>query len=268
MKKEAGYFEKDDLKLYYEVTGKGNPIVFIHGFTLDTRFWDEQVAFFSNEFKVITYDQRGHGRSGMPGTKTYSHYEDLKLLLDYLEIDQAIVNGLSIGGLYALEFTVAYPERVEKLILSDTSGINGINFPKEIKKGFGDIYLALKEKGLEAAKKVWSGFEWFIPAMKIPAAEKVLSQILNDYSGWHWMNKNPTENLNPPVNERLNKIDKPVLIITGEKDTTYNHEISELLKSGISGAKEVVIKGAGHFPNLEDPENYNQVVYKFLKENI
>jgi pimeloyl-ACP methyl ester carboxylesterase len=72
--------------LYYEVTGKGTPIVFLHGFTGDHRNWDPQVKFFSKKFKVITYDARGHGQSSMPDSISYSYSEDLAGLMDYLKL--------------------------------------------------------------------------------------------------------------------------------------------------------------------------------------
>ena len=95
-------------------------LVLIHGFTLDHRMWDDHVEAFAPGHRVIRLDLRGFGRSSMP-TDPYSHVEDVKALLSYLEIRQAVVLGLSMGGGVALDFALAYPEYTRALILADST---------------------------------------------------------------------------------------------------------------------------------------------------
>src|SRR5215510_8071791 len=106
-------------RLYYEMTGKASAdhaVVFIHGFTLDTRMWDDQFEYFARQFQVVRYDMRGFGKSAVPTDQEYSHVEDLKALLDYLGIKQAYLVGQSKGGAVTLDFTLTYPETVDALV--------------------------------------------------------------------------------------------------------------------------------------------------------
>jgi pimeloyl-ACP methyl ester carboxylesterase len=105
--------------LYYEVTGNGTPIVFLHGFTCDHRNWDPQVRYFSKKYKVITYDARGHGQSSMPDTIPYSYADDLAALMDYLKIEKAVIVGHSMGGTPAFFYAFNHPERVLALVLAE-----------------------------------------------------------------------------------------------------------------------------------------------------
>ncbi len=100
-----GLLAYNDGHIYYEVSGSGEPIVFIHGFTLDHRMWRPQVEFFAQDYQVITYDVRGFGKSSIP-TQPYSHDDDLLALLTYLGIEQAHIVGLSMGGRIATNFTL------------------------------------------------------------------------------------------------------------------------------------------------------------------
>jgi|GEM_PF-7008155 len=108
--------------LYYETVGSGagDPIVFVHGFTLDRRMWQPQVGHFSKNHQVVTYDARGFGKSSLPG-ESYSHTTDLHALFNHVGIQQAHVVGLSMGGRIATNFTLAYPNLVKSLTLMDAA---------------------------------------------------------------------------------------------------------------------------------------------------
>ncbi len=119
---KSGYAEVNGTKLYYEVAGGGEPIVLIHGFTFDTRMWDDQFKEFSKQYRVIRYDVRGFGKSSTPNEgEPYSHHGDLKALLDYLDIKKAHILGLSMGGSIAINFTLEYPDYATSLIPVDSS---------------------------------------------------------------------------------------------------------------------------------------------------
>lgn len=85
-------------RLFCEVAGMGQAVVLLHGFTLDLRMWDDQFLPLAQQFRVVRYDLRGFGRSALPTNAPYSHFEDLKALLDHLGIIQAHLVGLSKGG--------------------------------------------------------------------------------------------------------------------------------------------------------------------------
>ena len=86
---KSGYAEVNDTRLYYEIAGEGDPIVLIHGFTLDTRMWDDQFLEFSKQYKVLRYDVRGHGKSAKPSAEEYTDPDDLISLMKYLDISHA-----------------------------------------------------------------------------------------------------------------------------------------------------------------------------------
>jgi pimeloyl-ACP methyl ester carboxylesterase len=102
--------------LYYEITGSGRSLVFLHAGIADSRMWDEQFWMFAPTHRVLRYDLRGFGISA-PVSGTFSHRQDLCSLLDFLQIGKASLVGLSLGGQLALDFALEWPDRVESLIL-------------------------------------------------------------------------------------------------------------------------------------------------------
>jgi pimeloyl-ACP methyl ester carboxylesterase len=96
-------------QIYYETIGSGEPIIFIHGFTLSHIMWRPQVAFFNKDYRVITYDARGFGRSSLPD-KPYDHAADLYALLNHLDIKQAHIAGLSMAGVSPLTLRLHTPK--------------------------------------------------------------------------------------------------------------------------------------------------------------
>ena len=116
---ETGYAAINDAKLYYEITGDGPPLVLVHAGIADLRLWDEQVEAFAQHFKVVRYDQRGYGKS-QPVPGSYSDVDDLRDLLDVLNIDSAYLVASSKGGVVALDFALAYPGRVRGMVAVGT----------------------------------------------------------------------------------------------------------------------------------------------------
>src|SRR5262245_57108437 len=114
---QSGFADIPGARLHYEVAGSGEPLVLIHGFTLDMRMWDDQFASLARHFQVVRYDLRGFGKSSMPTTEPYTHADDLKALLDCLNIERAHVLGLSMGGSIAINFALNYPAMVDRLVL-------------------------------------------------------------------------------------------------------------------------------------------------------
>ena len=113
-----------DTETYYEVAGEGPALVLVHGAFVDHRMWDEQFGRFAEDYRVIRYDLRGHGKTGATSRSKYSiglFADDLKDLLDHLEIERATVCGLSLGGMIAQAFAVKYPDRLDALVLADTA---------------------------------------------------------------------------------------------------------------------------------------------------
>jgi pimeloyl-ACP methyl ester carboxylesterase len=249
--------------LFYELSGEGRPVAFIHGFTLDHRAWEPQMDALRPTHRVLRYDERGFGQSAEP-TEAYSHADDLAALLDYVGTPRADVVGLSIGTMHALELALSYPERVRSLVLVGPAGLGAIDFPPEVSQMFARIRQAAETDGIDAAKRVWRAGGWFAPALENPKAATALDTMLASYSGWHWQNSNPVRAVSPPIHTRLAEITCPTLVIVGERDLPYDHQITDILCESVPDCRRSVIAGAGHLPNLEAPEAFNEALVRFI----
>src|SRR5215207_9827263 len=112
----------DDVKLFYEETGSGIPIVFVHEFAGDYRSYEPQVRCFGRHYRCITFNARGYPPSDVPAdAERYSQdraRDDIRCVLDALDIDKAHIVGLSMGGFAALHFGIAYPARARSLVIA------------------------------------------------------------------------------------------------------------------------------------------------------
>jgi pimeloyl-ACP methyl ester carboxylesterase len=266
MHEQSGFVDVNGTRLYYEIAGRGPPLILIHGFTLDTRMWDDQFEAFSHHYRVLRYDIRGFGKSALPvQSEPYAHHEDLKALLDHLEISQAFILGLSMGGGIAIDFTLEYP-KVTKTLVAVDSTLGGFQWTS----AFGELLKALsvegRTNGVEAAKTLWLESPLFRSTSDNPTASSHLVTILSHYSGWHWVNTNPIHRLDPPAIERLDEIQVPTLTIIGEHDLPDFHTIAETLERTICNARKVTLQGVGHMSSMEAPEKFNETVLNFLAD--
>jgi pimeloyl-ACP methyl ester carboxylesterase len=253
-----GTFAYNNGHIYYEMAGAGEPIIFIHGFTLDRTMWQQQVAFFSKDYQVVAYDARGFGKSSLPNAP-YSHDADLHALLRHLHIKQAHIVGLSMGGRIATNFALAHPNMVITLTLMD-SALDG--YKSEV-----DWRVYAKEQGLEKAKQNWLGHELFAVTQKQPAVVAALRRIVESYSGWHWLHHDPQSPANTHARDHLHQITKPTLIMVGEGDLPYFHNISTVLAAGIPSSQKVVVLQAGHMVNMEAPDKVNKLLANFIAKS-
>jgi len=257
--------EVNNTHLYYEIAGASIPIVMIHGYTLDTRMWDDQMDAFTQKYQVIRYDLRGFGKSALPAGESFSHHEDLKALLDHLKIKQAHIMGNSLGAGYAINFALAYPEMTKSLIPADTSALDGFWWPDQLNPPFEKMNQAASNADLNLARQTWLDTDWFLPAREKPEVAARLKQIVDDYSCWHFNNDEHSHGVEPSANEQLDNIKAPTLVVIGERDLSYyNHPLADRLVDQISNAKKVIIPKVGHMSNMEDPNGFNEAVLSFL----
>jgi pimeloyl-ACP methyl ester carboxylesterase len=127
-----------------------------------------------------------------------------------------------------------------------------------------NIYEYGRREGAKAANELWLMHELFDMARNNEDLIMKIRRIVDNYSGWHWVNKNPVKIFDLPVIELLAGINYPVLIIIGEHDTQDFHNIGHLLNARIPDSKLRIINGAGHISNMEKPEEFNEIVEKFL----
>ena len=245
-------------QIYYETIGSGEPIVFVHGFTLDHAMWQPQAEFFSKNYQVITYDARGFGKSSLP-EGPYDHAADLSALLKHLGVGHVHLVGLSMGGRIAINFALNYPEKVKTLTLMD-SALDG--YKSEV-----DWRVYAKEQGLEKAKENWLNHELFTVTKKRPEVVSALRAIIASYSGWHWLHHDPQIVASTHARDHLHEIIKPTLIVVGEGDLSYFHNIANVLATGIPNSQKVIVPNAGHMVNMEAPDGVNELLVDFIVQS-
>jgi pimeloyl-ACP methyl ester carboxylesterase len=246
------------------MAGSGHPLVLIHGFTLDTRMWDDQFEVFAERYQVLRYDLRGFGKSAVPTDAPYTHPDDLHALMTHLGIEHAYIVGLSLGGAVAVDFAVTYPEATDILIPVDAALIGGYEWVEG--RPSSAVSAQAQQAGLQAAKTFWLQHPLFARAREQPAVAARLAAMVEDYSGWHLINEDPGRLLEPPAIQRLATITAPTLVIVGEQDVLDFHRVADIMVERIAGAKKVVMLGVGHMANMEDPERFNEIVLGFLLE--
>lgn len=263
MNTRTGFAELSGGRLYYEIAGSGQPLVFVHGFSLDARMWDDQFEAFASRYRVLRYDLRGFGRSDVP-TQPYSPADDLKALLTQVGMDRAHLVGLSLGGGIAVDFALAYPESLSALIPVDLA-LGGYQWSEAWDQSVIPIWKHGRGGNVEAARQLWIDHPLFAPALAGPAGAR-LRQMMRDYSGWHWVHHDPGHGLEPPAAGRLGTIRTPTLVVLGEQDLPDFQAMANMLHQQIPGAQKAVLPGVGHMSNMESPERFNEVVLHFLEE--
>jgi 3-oxoadipate enol-lactonase len=271
----SGYVDVNDTSLYYEMKGCGEPVVLVHGITLDARMWDRQFRFLSQHYKVIRYDTRGHGRSaGIIPFSPYWLHEDLRGLLDALGIESAHLVGLSMGGQTVVDFAVTYAERVRSLVHADgsISGFGGWS-PE-----FWTIWLAYfdawESLPIEGALELWFKDPMFKYILATPGAGRHFEKIVSEHAkqglgacfsaNWYF-----SMTVDDAI-DRLDSITVPTLVIVGEYDLPEFHTCAELLYDGVSTPDHeksmYVIPGSGHMSNMERPDYINNLLLEFLQD--
>ena len=270
----TGFAELNSARLYYEVAGEGHPLVLIHGGLVDHHLWDEQIPVFAQHFKVIRYDMRGFGSSGLvkAGDAPYSMRSDLHALLQHLGIEKTYVMGLSMGGGMAIDFTLEYPEMVDALIpvAAGVSGFEPEDKDSAEEQMWKEIDAALtsgdKARAVELTLRMWTDGPDRTPEQTDPTVrEKVRAMTTRNYNRPDDVDAPDPLRLEPPAIARLSEIHVPTLIIVGDADVRSILVIADILEKGIAGAKKVIIPGTAHHLNMEKPEEFNRIVLEFLQ---
>lgn len=263
--KGVGYLSVNGTRLFCEAAGAGEPVVFLHGFALDSRMWDPQFAALAARFRVIRYDLRGYGRSALPRAGSqYSQLDDLLALLDRLGVAGPVhLVGQGMGGRYALEFALLHPERVKSLALLDPV-VDGWAWSREWLDAYKPVFEAARRGDVAGAKQAWETHPLFAPIRERPAAAARFAQMIGDYSGWHFVNIDPSQRLAPAALTQLGRMRVPTLVMVGERDWPDLKRIADRLAGGIAGAQRVVVPGAGHLVGMEIPDEVNRRLADFL----
>ncbi|HEX7182763.1 MAG TPA: alpha/beta fold hydrolase [Thermoanaerobaculia bacterium] len=259
----TGFVEVPGGKLWYEVRGQGAPLVLLHDGLLPSETWDDQVPAFSRAFRTIRYDRRGYGRSEA-SKEPFSDVDDLAAVLAALKVDRAVLVGCSNGGKLAVDFALAYPDRVESLVLVGPV-VSGLPYSTHMLRRSMSIFRPVfREKDVAAAIEGWVRDPYLVDAANTRTKER-LRELLTRYPGP--MTRTGSESKEPerPAAGRLSEIRKPALIVVGASDIPDVHAHSGALAAGIDHARREVLPGAGHLIHMEIPERFNETVLGFLR---
>ncbi|MDQ0393338.1 alpha/beta fold hydrolase [Labrys monachus] len=249
-----------------EEAGTGTPLVLLHGFALDLRMWDDQFDAFSRRHRTVRYDLRGFGRSPVPGERPYSHAGDLLAILDALDIERAVVAGLSLGSNVALHFATEHADRTLGLILASPS-LPGYPWRWQGDRPREEAGRLARTAGVEAAKAYWSGHSLFGSATRNPEIAARLARMTADYGAWHWTHDDPQAGI-PALQPRLPGIERPVLVVSGGLDIDAYRELAEIIADGVPGAELCAIPDAGHLVNMEAPQPFTDAVLRFMASAV
>jgi 3-oxoadipate enol-lactonase len=247
----------------YEVDGpEGAPwLMFSNSLATSLAMWDGQASAFGKAFRVLRYDQRGHGGTEAPaGPYTFDLLiDDVIALMDALSIRTVNFAGLSMGGVTAMGLALRHPDRIERAIVCDSPCAST---PATAQQWHERIAVA-REKGMEALVEPTVG-RWFPPeilAAKPPYIDRVRQMIrttpVNDFIGCGMALADHD------FRSQAASATRPVLFIVGEKDGTTPPVMREM-HGMLSGSRFALMPGAGHISNLDRPEEFNSAIRDFL----
>jgi 3-oxoadipate enol-lactonase len=262
----TGTLEVNGAQLYYEEWGAGPALVLVHAGIADGRMWDDQMPVFAQHYRVIRFDQRGFGRSA-PASGTFARHEDLRALLAALEIERAHLVGCSMGGKMLIDFVLSYPAVAASLSLVCT-GPYAFQYDAPRPRQADALNAAYEAGDVERAS--WLEIELWVDGPQrtpdqVPAAirEKVyqmnLQAIRNELSA-----EADEQILEPHAVDRLGEIQTPTLVIIGDLDNPAAVAGATFTAASIPGAQKAVMTGTAHLPNLERPDEFNQILTDFL----
>jgi len=257
----------NNLSMNFSELGKGLPVLFIHGYPLSQRIWEPQLEGLSDRFKIVTPDLRGHGKSqAVPGPYSMEMLaDDLAALLDALEIHQkVVVCGLSMGGYVAMAFYRKHAARMKALILTATRAADdtpqaraGRDATAETARlsGIAPVVEGMLPKMF--ARDTLLANEHLVNQVKSIMMSISLEGVLGDLQGMRDRLDSRT---------MLNGIGIPTLVVHGMEDQIIPTQEAIDMQKAIPGAQLELIPESGHLVNLERPNEFNEVVRKFLSE--
>lgn len=245
--------------LGFEESGSGSPVVLLHPFPFDRRVWSVTAAALASSYRVISVDARGFGETPLPGPYAIVDLaDDLAALLDALDLSQATVVGLSMGGYTALAFAHRHRARVTGLVLADTRATADTPAVREARQ---DAMALIRSAGATAY------LNKSLPTLLSPNAQPTVIDSVRALAETRTASLTAAlEALRdrPDRSAELGAITCPTLVVCGADDQVTPVEEMRLLSQSIPGARFVKLDGAGHLANLEAPPAFNQTLVEFL----
>ncbi len=267
------YAETDDgVKLYYEETGRGEPVVFVHEFAGDCRSWEPQVRHFARRFRCIAYNARGFPPSDLPDDPArYSQARacaDIKAVLDHLGLAAAHIVGLSMGGFATLHFGLTYPAAARSLVVAGCGYGAEPDRREQFRAETEATARRLETDGMAAFAATYGlGPARVQLQNKDPRGWQVFADQLTEHSAaGSALTMRGVQKERPSLwdlEEAMRSMTVPTLIVTGDEDEPCLLP-GILMKRAIRSSGLVVIPKTGHACNLEEPEAFNRAVGDFL----
>ncbi len=262
----------DGVRLSVEETGAGVPIVFVHEFAGDCRSWEPQVRSLSRWFRCITFNARGYPPSDVPEDPTrYSQArarDDIRDVLAHCGIDAAHIVGLSMGGFATLHFGMAYPSRVRSLLIAScgygAAPDRQAEFRAEMEATAGRIE---RESMSEFAKSFALGPARVQLQDKDPRGwREFVAQLAGHSTRGSALTMRGVQKQRPSLwslRDAMRAMRVPTLIVAGDEDDPCL-EPSLMMKRTIATAGLTLVPRCGHTINLEEPDEFNRLVYRFI----
>ncbi len=252
--------------IHYQLDGPaGAPwLMFSNSLATDLGMWDDQAAHFGRRYRVLRYDQRGHGQSEAPKGR-YSFdmlIDDAIALMDALDIDRAHFCGLSMGGATALGLAQRHPDRTDRIVICDSPCASS---PASARHWEERIAVA-ENRGMTALADPTLA-RWFPPETVVanpPHLQKIRRMILaTPISGFIG---GAAALADHDFSSAVATVERPVLFLVGEKDGTTPASMRDM-HDRLPRSRFVELVGAGHISNLDRPDLFNQVVGEFLQSD-
>ena len=265
---QNGFVEINGAPLYYEVAGAGDLLVLVHAGVADSQMWDAQFEAFAQHYRVVRYDWRGYGKSIVPAIP-FALHEELAELLKHLSIAHAHMVGISYGGQITLDFALAHPTMVGKLVLTVPSISGSQPSPEQMKYNEAEE-AALEAGDLDGATEItlrtWVDGPDRTPDQVDPTVREQVRLMQRQAYDIPFPEGAKGLKLEPPAIGRLKEIKAPTLIIVGDYDLQPKVEQARWLAGEIAGAQLVIFEEVAHMVNMEKPAEFNQIVLDFLNQ--
>lgn len=265
----------DDGQFWYEETGAGPPLVFLHGGWMNADTWRTQVERFAEEYRVITFDLRGHGRTGATDRRQYTvelFADDLERLLNHLDIERPILCGLSLGGMVVQEYLDRHPDRALGAVIGGPlQSMPPVDLPSDIKPFISPL------PGLAASLSVIgarASFQWLLNGIRVmnggpwlsvaPAVKSQAMDAVGDISNEEFRKIfSALYEYDPP---ELSHVATPTLVVYGERETVPVQRQGERIAATVNEGEWTMIPDAGHLVNQDNSATFNAACAEFFNE--
>ena len=271
LQEQSGYIPVEDTRVFYKTVGSGKPLVLVHAGFQDHQMWAQQVKEFTKDYKVILLDMPGHGLT-KDGDSAVQASHLFRVLLDSLGIDKASLVGLSLGSAAVMDFALAHPQRVDKVVLT-SSAIVGFyeKYPVDsiTLTYFPQLKAALDSNNLKRGAEIFTYYWGDSPhrnAQEVnPDMHRYVYETTYKNLQEHTFKQWP-QFAQPAAVYRLGELKAPLLILRGDKDLQMIADAGKVLDEQVANSTQIVLKGGGHMLNMEYPKAFNEAVLRFLRQ--